>query len=252
MAVVAVNLPVFNERPALEQVVPAVLAALRPRRHVVCVVDGGSSDGTPEFVRGLARAGEALVLVERPRPGPGCHRGDASRAGLEWLVANTDAALFVDLDGDGSQPPEELPRGLALVESGQADVVVASKYVPGAAALGRPAIRRLASRAYNLLVRAVAGTPLRDHSNTYRFYNRRAAEVALGFAPLHTGPLYMLEMLLHWLDAGLTIVEVPTRYGPRLGGDSKVKLRDLAVGGLGAVRVAGAFRLARLRRRCRG
>jgi len=245
---VAVNLPVYNERQALEQVVPALLEGLRGRRHVICIVDGGSSDGTRDYVRRLAQAGESIVLLERPKPGPGCHRGDASRAGLEWLVANTDSTVFVDLDGDGSQPPGELSRGVALVESQRFDVVVASKYVPGAAALGRPAARRFASFVYNALVRLVAGTSLRDHSNTYRFYNRRAAELALSFAPLHTGPLYMLEMLLHWVAAGLAIIEVPTRYGPRLGGDSKVQAGDLVAGFFGAVRVAAAFRLAHLRR----
>jgi dolichol-phosphate mannosyltransferase len=247
-AAVAVNLPVYNERASLERVLPDLFAALRERRHFVCVVDGGSSDGTQEHVRGLARAGESIALLERPKPGPGCHRGDASRAGLEWLIANTDATVFVDLDGDGSQPPAELARGVGLVESGKADVVIASKYVPGAAAVGRTATRRVASFVYNALVRVVAGTPLRDHSNTYRFYDRRAAELALAHPPLHTGPLYMLEMLLHWVDAGLVIVEVPTQYGPRLGGDSKVRLADLAAGFFGAVEVATRFRLARLRR----
>jgi hypothetical protein len=73
-----------------------------------------------------------------------------------------------------------------------------------------------------LLVRTLAGTRLLDHSNTYRFYNRRAAELALSFPPRHTGPLYMLEMLLQWVDGGMRILEVPTTYGARLGGDSSV------------------------------
>ncbi|MBI5477765.1 MAG: glycosyltransferase [Deltaproteobacteria bacterium] len=251
-AAVAVNLPLYNERQALEQVIPTLLGELRGRRHTICVVDGGSSDGTQDYVRRLAQAGASIVLLERPKPGPGCHRGDASRAGLEWLVANTDATVFVDLDGDGSQPPGELSHGVDLVASQRCDVVVASKYVAGAVAPGRPLVRRFASFVYNALVRAIAGTSLRDHSNTYRFYNRRAAELALSFAPLHTGPLYMLEMLLHWVDGGLAIVEVPTRYGPRLGGDSKVGAGDLVAGFWGAVRVAAAFRLTHLRRRCPG
>lgn len=245
---VAVNLPVYNEREALERVVPAILAALRGRPHTLCVVDGGSVDGTREYLRRLAGEGAPVALLIRPKPGPGCRRGDASRAGLEWLAARTGAGTFVDIDGDGSQPPAELLRGIGLVESGEYDVVVASKYVPGAVVRGRSALRRFASWFYNALVRALAGTRLRDHGNTYRFYNRRAAELALSFPARSTGPLYMLEMLLHWAGAGLRILEVPTVYGERLGGSSKVGVLDLAAGFWGAVRVAAAFRLGRDRR----
>lgn len=239
---VAVNLPVYNEREALETVVPAILAELRGRPHTVCVVDGGSVDGTREYLRRLAAGGAPIELLVRPKPGPGCFRGDASRAGLEWLAANTAAAIFVDIDGDGSQPPAELLRGIALVEAGGCDVVVASKYAPGAVVAGRPALRTFASWFYNALVRALAGTRLSDHGNTYRFYNRRAAELALSFPLRSAGPAHMLEMLLHWAAAGLRIVEVPTVYGERLGGASKVGALDLAAGFCGAVRVAAAFR----------
>jgi len=242
---VAVNLPVYNEREALEAVVPAILAALRGRPHTVCVVDGGSVDGTQEYLRRLAAEGAPVALLVRPKPGPGCRRGDASRAGLEWLAARTGAETFVDIDGDGSQPPAELLRGIALVESGECDVVVASKYLPGSVVRGRSALRRFASWFYNALVRALAGTRLSDHSNTYRFYNRRAAELALGFPAGSAGPPYMLEMLLHWAAAGLRIVEVPTAYGERLGGASKVGVLDLAAGFWGALRVAAEFRRSR-------
>ncbi|OGR47812.1 MAG: hypothetical protein A2X37_05045 [Elusimicrobia bacterium GWA2_66_18] len=222
---------------------PAIIRQLCGRRHTLCAVDGGSTDGTVEFLRGLAQAGESIIVIERPRPGRGCQRGDASRAGLAWLLDHTDHEIFVDIDGDDSQPPEELASGIAILESPGCDVVIASKYVRGAAVTGRPVGRRLVSLFYNALVRALAGTGLRDHSNTYRFYTRRAARLAMQIDAQHTGPLFMLEMLLHWVCQGLSIVEVPTRYRPRIGGESKVALGDFALGLWGALRLARRARL---------
>lgn len=219
---VAVCVPVLNERDVLGGVLTEISRQLEGLAHSVCLVDDGSTDGTLELIESTAPDDPGRHLLRHEKPGPGCQRGAASRAGLEWLLANTAHDVFVDIDADGSQRPEELRRGVRHVWDLGYDVVVASRYVHGSRVLGRPLTRRLASRAYNLAARSLLDPSIRDYSNSYRFYSRRAAEAIAGFEPAFTTPLYLLEMMARWVSLGFTILEIPCVYDSRRGGASKV------------------------------
>lgn len=242
---VGICVPVLDEREALPELLDRLDDALGDTPRTVCFVDGGSVDGTVAWIRERATARPDVDLVIDPRDGPGCQRGRASRRGLEWLLAHSDHAAFVDLDADGSQRPEELPAGLARLAEGDVDVVVASKYAPGARVLGRPHFRRLGSRLYNSLLRVLLAGGLRDYSNSYRFYTRSAAALLLRHPIRYDGPIHLLEMLAIWLSAGKTIVEIPTRYEPRSAGASKVIPTDALRGFAGALEVGTRYRLGR-------
>ncbi len=242
---VGLCVPVLDERDALPDLLARVDAALGDTPRTVCFVDGGSEDETVAWIQARAAERGDLHLILDPREGPGCRRGRASRRGLEWLLAHTDHAVFVDLDADGSQRPEELPEGLLRLAREGVDVVVASKYVRGARVLGRPLSRRLGSRVYNLLLRVLLAGGLRDYSNSYRLYTRHAAALLLDHPSRHDGPVHLLEMLAIWLSAGMTIVEIPTRYEARSAGVSKVIAADALRGFAGALEVGMRFRLGR-------
>lgn len=244
---VGLCVPVLNEREALGTLFEDIAATFAGGNYTVCVVDDGSTDGTRELVRERGRTDPRIVLLERRKSGPGCRRGGASRAGLEWLVANTTHAFQSDVDADGSHRPDEVVRGIEMANARGADVVIASKYVPGAVVRGRPLARRAGSRAYNLMLRALMDWRIRDYSNTFRIYRRRAAELAPAFAPLYDTPVYMVEMMAVWLSHGMRIVEMPTTYDERVSGTSKVVPGDFFRGAAGAARVGLAYRAGRFR-----
>lgn len=119
--------------PALdeEQALPLVLAELPPGAvDVAVVVDNGSRDRTAEVAR---RAG--AFVVPEPRKG----YGQACLAGLAALLGeHPDPALRVEpplwdedvvvfLDGDHSDFPQDLPRLLAPLARGEADLVLMSR-----------------------------------------------------------------------------------------------------------------------------
>ncbi len=240
MTRVAVCIPVLNDRDGIADVLPRLHRALSDVDHTVCVVDDGSRDGTLAHLDAWERAGDHRHVLRRQKTRPGCLRGGATREGLRWLVAHTDATVFVDLDADGAQRPEEIPAALAHLDAHPAcDVVVASKYAPGSVVTGRPVARRLGSRVYSLALRTALGLPLRDCSNSYRFYRRRAAELVAQADTRHDTPAFLVEMLAVWVSAGLRIDERPTRYEERNAGRSKVGWRDAVTG------FAGAFDVAR-------
>lgn len=244
---VGVCIPTLDEAGRIDVILDAVTEQLGDRPFTVCVVDDGSRDGTREKVRARGAADPRFHLLEGTKAGPGCQRGAASRAGLRWLLDHTEHEVFVDLDADGSQRPAELPEGVALVASDACDVAIASKYAPGARVVGRPLSRRFVSRSYNLLLRTLLELRIRDYSNSYRFYNRRAAELLYGGAPQFTTPVYLIEMMAVWLSHGLRIVEFPTLYDSRAGGASKVSTADFVRCLPEALKLGWGYRTGRYR-----
>src|SRR5262249_10097925 len=151
--------------------------------HTVCVIDDGSTDGTLEWLASWTREHVNCHVLARRKTRPGCMRGAATRDGMRWLLEHTPHEIFVDLDADGAQPPEELPRALShLAQDPECSVVIASKYVQGSIVVGRPLSRRVGSRVYNALLRACLGRSIRDYSNSFRVYRRGAAELVASTA----------------------------------------------------------------------
>src|SRR5262249_60429128 len=89
----------------------------------VVVVDSDSTDGTPEIA---TRAGARVVREPRRGYGRACLTGLAH-------VTNPDVVVF--LDGDYSDRPAEMPRVLAPLRDGVADLVIGSR-LGGAARAG--------------------------------------------------------------------------------------------------------------------
>ncbi len=194
---VDVVLPVLDEVDAI----PRVLGSL-PSGFDPIVVDNGSTDGSAERALGLGAR-----VVHEPVRGFGA----ACNAGLR--AATADTVCFMDCDGsfDGG----DLPRVVALVEQGEADLVLGaraphpSKAWPWHARIGN----RLIARA----IRHRTGVALRDLGPMRAA--RRQALRDLGIEDRRFG--WPLEMVLRAADAGWRIREVEVRYSPRIG-SSKV------------------------------
>ncbi|MEU8256562.1 glycosyltransferase family 2 protein [Micromonospora inaquosa] len=193
-----VVLPCLDEAAAL----PAVLGGLPPGYHAI-VVDNGSTDGSP-----VVAAEHGARVVHEPRRGYGA----AVHAGL--LAA--DADLVCVLDADGSFDPAELPRLVATVLDGRADLAVGRRRPISAEAWPWHA------RTGNALVAALLrrrGVPVYDISPIR--VARRAALLGLGVDDRAFG--YPLELLLRAAEAGWRIVELDVAYAPRaVGTRSKV------------------------------
>lgn len=160
----------------------------------VIVVDDGSSDGTSE----AAKKAGASVVRHATNKGPGV----AYRSCLE-AARERDADILITLDGDGQHLPEELPRILAILLNGEADVVIGSRFlgdyqIPRYRKFGIDVITWL----YNL------GSPIRvrDAQSCYRGYSRRALDT---LSITENGFGFSVELLIQARTHGLSIKEVP-------------------------------------------
>lgn len=249
-AAVCVVLPLLNEARNVRPLLEGIQAGFGARSHVVCIVDDGSRDETVALAR--AAAGELAMrvhVIERVKRHAGSQRGSALVAGMKWGLEHTTAQVFIEMDGDLSHRPEELVAGLDLVSTGQGDVAVASKYIPGSAVVNRPIGRRIVSRLCNALVRRLMSPRIRDYSNGYRFYSRRAA-VLIDRTPIRYGsPIYLTEALGIWIASGLRVVEFPTTYIGRGVGESKLRIVDLAKASIAVFEIAWRLHIRGFRTR---
>jgi dolichol-phosphate mannosyltransferase len=243
---ICILLPVLNEAANVEALCARIAAALTSRTYTICFVDDGSSDGTVELLQRLARNGpDRIHLIRRRKMMRGSQRGSALMAALQWAVSRGDVTSIVEMDGDLSHRPEELPSGLQIVESDQADVAIASKYQPGSAVINRPAGRRAVSFWCNRAVRFLLDRRISDYSNGYRFYSRRAGLAIAGSQIRYGSPIYLSEVMAIWLHDGFRIAEFESTYVGRNEGLSKLRPLDLAKAAIGICEIAWRFHTGR-------
>src|SRR6476619_1534917 len=146
-----VFIPAWNEEGSLPGVLAEAAEAL-PGVDVL-VIDDGSTDGTVD----AARSGGADVLSF------GKNRG--LRAGIaegyrQALVRGYD--FCGRLDADGQHPAEELKRMLELVQAGECDVAVGSRFLPGSGAYKPAPERVFGTSLLRLLMRLRLGQKISD------------------------------------------------------------------------------------------
>lgn len=236
---VLVLLPVLNERQNIAELLDRIDLALGRIPYTVCVLDDGSKDGTAEYVEArMKQSAGTLHLIRRTKTGRGSQRGSALHVSLLWGLEHTRHEIFVEMDGDLSHRPEELPEGIGKIQRDGCDVAIASKYLPGSLVTNRPWGRLMVSKICGVAVRALISTKVRDYSNGYRFYTRQAASTIAAHQIRYTSPIYLTEVLALWLREGLKIGEFPSTYIGRNEGLSKLRIIDLVKAALAIFEVS--------------
>jgi dolichol-phosphate mannosyltransferase len=229
---VIITLPAFNEEQTLPPLLDAIRDAMEENRieYSVIVVNDGSRDGTAEVVD-AARARMPLARIDHPT---NRGLGETIRTGL--LAALQGAAerdIIVTMDSDNTHTPGLIARMVRGIREGN-DVVIASRFQPGARAIGVPFYRGVFSRGASWLFRIVFPTPnVRDFTSGFRAY--RVGVLQRGFATYgdafvaESGFSCMVDILLKLrrLDAIMTEVPLVLRYDLRFGVSKMLVLRTI-------------------------
>ncbi|MEE4221960.1 undecaprenyl-phosphate 4-deoxy-4-formamido-L-arabinose transferase [Pseudomonas viridiflava] len=202
---VSIVIPVYNEQQSLPELLRRTEAACARLRHnyEIVLVDDGSRDQSAEILQQAAeRDGSRVVAVILNR-NYGQHA--AIMAGFEQCKGD----VIVTLDADLQNPPEEIPRLIALAEQGY-DVV-------GTVRNNRQdsAWRRWPSKLINLAVQRSTGVAMSDYGCMLRAYRRTIVDAMLACRERST----FIPILANSFARHTT--EVLVEHAEREHGDSK-------------------------------
>jgi dolichol-phosphate mannosyltransferase len=206
--------PTYNERDNVAALVPQLLTVTLAAD--VLILDDASPDGTAAHAQQLFGANPRFSVLSRTGPrGYGRSLLDGYR-----VAVDRDYARLVQLDADFSHDSEIVP--VLIDASGNADVVIGSRYCAGGRVANWPLRRRLLSRFANRYVRTITGVTVRDSTSGFRCYTRRALQILLEAPITAEGYAFLVEATFRTERAGLRITEVPITFIDRRQGQSKM------------------------------
>ncbi len=195
-----VVIPALNEAARIGAVIAGLQAAAPDL--VVLVIDDGSRDDTAERA---SRQG-ALVVSHPFNLGYGA----ALQTGYKW--ADRDGYRFVvQMDADGQHDPTDVPRLLAPLRAGTADVVVGSRFVESTSY--RMGAARSAGRVFfRSVLRACGGPRIADPTSGFQALARPAFRFCC--ADFYPSDFPDIDVLLLLSRHGFRIVEIPVEMAP--------------------------------------
>lgn len=211
---VLVIIPTYDERENLPLILERLFAAV-PTAHVL-VADDGSPDGTGEVADEWAARDERVTVLHRTEK---AGLGAAYIAGFGWGLDHGYDVL-VEMDADGSHPPEQLPRLLDALQ--HADLVLGSRYVPGGKVVNWPKHREWLSRGGNLYSRLALGVRINDITGGYRAYRATVLKALALDEVASTGYCFQVDLAWRTVRAGYRVAEVPITFTERQIGTSKM------------------------------
>lgn len=184
-------IPCYNEERSIGSV---VLKAKMYVDHVI-VIDDGCTDKTSAIAE---RAGAVVIRHQH-------NQGKAAAANTAFdLMRKVGSRALVLLDGDGQHEPEDIPRLVAPILEGEADIVVGSRYMGRRTRI--PRLRALGQRILTATTNLGAHTHITDSQSGYRAFSPRAVQM-LTFS--QKGFSMESEMQFLAQEAGLRMVEIP-------------------------------------------
>lgn len=204
---ILVILPAYNEETSVSQILEQVRKVL-PEADLL-VVNDCSLDKTSE----IARKAGATVLDLPVNLGI----GGAMQTGYLFAVQG-DYDIAIQVDADGQHDPSEIPFILNPVLEGKADIAIGSRYL-SETNYHSSLMRRIGSWFFSLAVSTVVGQRITDTTSGFRASNQKVVRFYADQYP-QDYPEVEAVILLH--RAGFSILEVPTRMKPRIGGGSSI------------------------------
>ncbi len=210
---ISIIIPTYNEKANVTRLIEEIHNTLSGYKYEVIFVDDNSQDGTAGIISVLSDHYPVSVLIRKNE------RGLASAVVYGFKHSRGD--IIAVMDADLQHSPDVLARLLQEIENG-ADLVIASRYIPGGGCSGWGLIRKIISKGAIFLTHLCLSVtrPFSDPMSGF-FMLRRKVITSANLRP--TGYKILLEILIegHYMKSA----EVPYIFYIRDSGESKLGIR---------------------------
>ena len=206
--------PVYNEGRNILATLGALREHMRtPARILICY--DRPDDDTLTTIRENPGRVEGLDIEFVRNPGRGAH--GAIMAG--FAASRAPFVMVYPADDDFNGAIVDAMVGKA--EAG-ADIVCASRFIPGGCMVGCPWLKALLVRTAAFILYTVARLPTHDPTSGFRLFSRRVID---GIAvESDSGFCYSIELLVKCHRLGWPVAEVPARWFERTKGASRFRV----------------------------
>ena len=209
---ITVVVPTLNERDNIRSVVDVLSEVLEGIAWEVIFVDDDSPDGTADTVKKIGQEQARVRCIHR------VGRRGLSTACIEGMLASSARYLAL-MDGDLQHDPRLLRKMIDILEAGEVELVVGSRYVEGGSCGNWSQGRRQISRLGTSLGRLVLEEDLKDPMSTFFTLRRELFNEAV-----HNLSGLSFKILLDLLASVRRPVkfrEIPFVLAQRRAGESK-------------------------------
>jgi len=201
----SIIIPMYNEESTIGQVLDEIAGVdLGSITKEIIAVDDGSTDRSAQIVQQFAERSPLDVNLVISPENQG--KGAAIRRGLEHITGD----IVLIQDADIEYDPQDYPRLLAPILSGQARVVYGTRFHRKIKGMALP--NRLANWILPRLANLLYGTHLTDEATAYKVFD---AGVIKSIRLRCVGFEFCPEVTAKVARAGYEIYEVPINYQPR-------------------------------------
>ncbi len=203
-------IPAFNEAGNIEEVADNLRDNYPDYDFII--INDGSLDNTEEICQKNGYPCISLPI--------NLGIGGAVQTGYKYALEN-GYDIAVQMDGDGQHDPAYLDEMKKIIERGEADIVIGSRFVQKEG-FQSSATRRVGIGFLSLFGLILTGVRLRDITSGYRMVNRRLIGLYADDYPSdYPEPEAMVIAAIH----GFKIEEYPVIMKERIGGTSSINLK---------------------------
>jgi hypothetical protein len=220
---ISIVLPAYNEADRIEKAVERIKEELKTDFEII-IAEDGSTDGTDAISSQLSKKYSEVRHLHSPER---LGRGKALKNAFE--VADGEILVYMDVDlSTDLSHLDELIR-----YAGENDVVTGSRMLPESIA-ERSLGRKIATSAYNSLVRIILRSKIRDHQCGFKAFRKESILPLLKITK-SSHWFWDTEILIRSQRNGLKVKEFPVRW--RESRETKVKMKDILWMGFGILRL---------------
>jgi len=161
---VLIIIPVYNESASIGKIIDEISEKF-PEYDILTINDASTDDSGS-----IAEASRKAAVINLPF---NLGIGGAVQTGFKY-ARERDYGIALQFDGDGQHQVSEISKLVKVVEGGEADVVIGSRFNEKTDGFTTYALRRIGIMIFQLFSYLMIRQKITDHTSGFRAYNRRA------------------------------------------------------------------------------